>query len=251
MKLLNTMSSKIFTFTLLLVSMASFAQQNIIAVKSFNKVIVSPHIEVVFKAGEKEEVIIEHSSEPIEKLHVEVKNNTLQLYLDGAQHTSKKDLEYSSKNKNTPLYKGTVVKAIVVYKEAFTFSLRGEERILFESPIKSEKMTLNIYGESQVYMNDVTLKDLKVTIYGESFFKIEKGNIENQKIIAYGESNVNTLDAQSKSTKITAYGDGSFQFNVSDRLKIVSYGEPTVTYKGDATLDSGISIGEVEIVKLN
>lgn len=251
MNLLYKMSIKVLAITLLLFSTTVFSQNRNIAVNSFNKVIVSPHIEVTFKTGEKEEVIIEHISEPLEKFHVEVKKHTLQLYLDGAEYTTKKDIEKSSKNRTVPLYKGTVVKVIVVYKKAVSFSLRGEERIVFDSPVNSDRMTLNIYGESQVYMNDVELKDLKITIYGESFFKIEKGTVENQKITAYGESNVNTLDAQSKSTKITAYGDGSFQFNVSDRLKIVSYGEPTVTYKGNARLDSGISIGEVEIVKLN
>jgi len=102
-----------------------------------------------------------------------------------------------------------------------------------------------------VYLNDVTLQDLKVTIYGESYLKIQKGNIINQKITSYGESKVNTIEVDNKSTKVTAYGEPSFQFNVSEKLKIISYGEATVAYKGDAILDKGLSIGEVEIVKID
>ena len=233
----------------LCLSNALMAQSKTFDVEGFNKVIVSPHIEVIFKKGDKESVIIESMTEPIEKLKVEVKNRTLQLYLEGAKVITKSEKE--SNHTNVPLYKGTVVKATVIYKDVESYSLRGEERFLFESPIDAQKMTLNIYGESEVYLNDVTLKELNVAIYGVSFLKINKGAIDYQKITAYGESHVNLLDVTSKKTKITAYGDGSFQFNVSDELKVTSYGEPTVTYKGDAQVKHGLSFGEVSIVKLN
>jgi len=246
------------TVLIIILFVAFFFNTNVIISQSktfdvnpFDKVIISPHIEVVFKSGDKEAVIIESMTESIEKINVEVKGTTLQVYLDDAKTVtkSKKD-DYNTNYKNS-IYSGTVVNATVIYKKVKTFSLRGEERFDFESPIDSKKLTLNIYGESQVYMDEVTLQDLKVVIYGESYLKIKKGNIVNQKITSYGESKVNTLEADNKSTKVTAYGDGSFQFNVSENLKIVSYGEPTVTYKGEASLENGLSIGEVEIVKIN
>lgn len=118
-------------------------------VDGFNKIIVSPHIEVTFKKGDNESVIIESISEPIGKFKAEVKNKTLQLYLDGAKVTTKSEKE--ANDRKVPLYTGTVVKAIVIYKEVETFSLRGEERFLFESPIDAQKITLNIYGESEVF----------------------------------------------------------------------------------------------------
>ena len=225
------------------------AQSKIFEVEGFNKVIVSPHIEVTFKKGDTESVIVESISEPIGKFNVEVKNRTLQLYLDGAKVITKS--EKKSNYNKSPIYKGTVVKATVIYKEVETYSLRGEELFLFESPIKAEKLTFNIYGESEVYLKDVTLDELRVVIYGVSFLKIDKGAIAYQKITAYGESSINLLDVTSKRTNITAYGDGNFQFNVSDDLKVTSYGEPTVTYKGDAQVKHGLSFGEVSIVKMN
>lgn len=246
----NMSSLRAFLSILFLLSFNSLiSQTKTFDVEDFKKVIVSPHIEVTFKQGNKESVIIESILETIGKFNAEVKNKTLELYLDGAKVTTKSEKE--ADNKRVPLYKGTVVKVIVIYKDAESFSLRGEERFLFESPINTQKITLNIYGESQVYLNDVTLKELKVNIYGESFLKINKGEIIDQKITAYGASNVNLLDVTSKKTKITAYGDGSFQFNVSDELKVTSYGEPTVTYKGDAQVKHGLSFGEVSIVKMN
>jgi hypothetical protein len=239
----------ILTVSFIFCSSISNAQSQTFDIASFDKVIVSPHIEVIFKKGDKESVIVESSTEPIEKFNVEVKNNTLELYLDDAKMKTKSEKE--ANDRKVPTYKGTVITAIVTYKDVETFSLRGEERFVFESPIDSKKLALNIYGASQVQLNNVTLKELKIAIYGESFVKIDKGDIDFQQIRAYGESSVNLFDVTSKITKLTAYGDGSFQFNASEELKVTSYGEPTVTYKGDAKVKSGLSFGEVSIVKVN
>ncbi|MGJ8592334.1 MAG: head GIN domain-containing protein [Aquaticitalea sp.] len=239
----------VLSFSFLLNPLNSNAQSKTYQVSGYDKVIVSPHIEVVFKIGEKESVMVEFNTEPIEKFNVEVDNGTLELYLDDAKITTKSEKEIN--DRNVPLYKGTVIKAIVTYKNVDTFSLRGEESFVFESPIESKKLDLSIYGASQVQLNEVTLKELKIAIYGESFVRIDKGTVEFQQIRAYGESSVNLLEVNSQRTKLTAYGDGSFQFKASEELKVTSYGEPTVTYKGDAKLKNGLSFGEASIVKLN
>ncbi|MGY0392587.1 GIN domain-containing protein [Bizionia sp. KMM 8389] len=227
------------------------AQNKTFEVKHFDKVVVSPHLEVTFIAGTKESVIVEMLSESLEEINVVVKNKRLQIYLDDAKIITKKDVEKSQNNHNYDAYNGTVAKITVYYKKVKSFSLRGEERFLFSNAIVSDNMSFDIYGESQVTMKDVTLKDLKISIYGDSYILIENGSIENQRIIGYGESRVDLIDVNNKETKITAYGDGSYQCNVSDVLKIVSYGEPTIAYKGNAKLNQGLSIGEVNIIKIN
>jgi len=70
-------SKKINQITLLLCFLildivAVSAQTKIIAVEHFDKVIVSPHIQVDFIQGNEESVIIEDISIPMEKLNVEV-----------------------------------------------------------------------------------------------------------------------------------------------------------------------------------
>jgi hypothetical protein len=57
-------------------------------------------------------------------------------------------------------------------------------------------------------------------------------------------------DVNTQETKLTAYGDGTFKFNVSKKIKVTSYGESTVLYKGDATLKKGIVIGDSTIKKV-
>ncbi len=236
----------------LLFSNYTTAQFKVIDVETFDKIIVSPHIEVIFKKGEKESVSIESMTEPIKKLNVTVKNNTLNVYLDGAKITANKEKEViDGYKRKIPVYKGTVVKAVITYKNITVLDLRGEEKFVFESNLNTEKLRLKIYGESQVYINEANVQNFQVAMYGENYLEIKQGKIKHQKFTVYGESEVNTLNVKNMETKLTAYGDGVFQFNVSEKFKITSFGEATINYTGNPNLQKGIVIGETSISKMN
>ncbi|NNE75522.1 MAG: DUF2807 domain-containing protein, partial [Pricia sp.] len=91
---------------------------------------------------------------------------------------------------------------------------------------------------------------LTVSIYGESYLEVKNGSVEQQVYRAYGESEVNTLGMGNTSTKITAYGESNFRVKVSDRLKVTCFGEASINYKGDASVDTGLVIGEASIRKI-
>ena len=228
------------------------AQSKVIDVDTFNKIIVSPGIEVVFKEGTKESVSIESITVPMEKLNVIVENNALNIYLEGARITANKKQNYNNKTKfKTAVYKGTVVRAVVTYKKINALDLRGNEKFIFESKISTDKLNLKIYGESQVYINNIDILNLHTSIYGESYLEIQEGQITQQKFTAYGESKVNALNVESNETTLTAYGDGTFQFNVSEKLKITSYGEAVINYSGSAQVQKGLIIGNTKITNVN
>ena len=245
-------STHIFTiaFTLLAIQIG-LSQTKSVSVDSYNKVIVSPHVQVTFQQGDSETVTIESSTVSMDKINIEVNNKTLRIYLDGAKEVTKSEKtdEDGYKRKNS-IYKGTVVIATVTYKKLEELSLRGEEKFVCRSLLKGEKFRLKIYGESQVYLDKVDLGMLQTTIYGESYLELKEGSVGRQKITAYGETTVNTLGVESATAKITAYGEGSYRLNVSDNLKITAYGEATVAYKGNPHVDRGIIIGEAKIQKI-
>lgn len=233
-----------------LISTSVLAQDNTFTVSDFDSVIISPHISVTFKQGSEASVVVESITEPMEKFNVEVKNKTLSIFLDDARITTKNKKEKTEHyTRNKPIYKGTVAVLIVTYKDIKELDLRGEEKFLFESNIDTERLRLKIFGESEVIMNSVNLKTLQASLYGESHLEIMEGAVETQKITAYGETTVNTQNVESKETKLTAYGSGTFQLNVADRLKVTSYGEATIVYKGNPDVDKGIVIGETTIVR--
>jgi hypothetical protein len=227
------------------------AQKTIKLDSDFDKIIVSPHIEAIFKKGNEASVVIEDINVPVEKFQYELKKGTLQVYLEGAKtYTKNKKIVVRNSQRKVPLYKGRVVKVIITYAEVTTFSLRGEEKITFQTPLIQEECKLQIYGQSKVSIKKIIVDQLEVSLFGDSFLKMDTGSIKKQKITAYGASKVMASDVISEETKIRVYGDGTFKVNVSDKIKVTSYGEATVLYKGDATLKKGIVIGESTIKKV-
>jgi len=226
------------------------AQSKVIAVEHFKKVIVSPHIQVNFVMGDKESVIIESISVSEDKLNVEVSGSTLRIYLEGAKTVtkSKKSDDYEGKQ---DIYDGTIVEATLTYKTLEALSLRGEQKFVCESPLELDKFVLTIYGESNVLLNKVKMKNLNTTIYGESYLEIKSGAIGRHKIIAYGESEVNAIEVATKNAKVTAYGEADIRLMVADELKVTSYGEANISYSGDANVKKGIVIGDATIKKIN
>lgn len=221
-------------------------------VQNFDKVIVSPHIQVTFRQGEKESVTIEHIAVPMKKFNVEVDNGTLWVYLEGAKIVTKSEKVDNDQWKGKrSIYQGTKVKAIVTYKNLTQLSLRGEETFICESPLQTEDFKLKIYGESRVFLNKVQFAKLQTAIYGESYLEIKEGSIEKQKFTAYGESVVNTLAVANRNTKITAYGESSFRVNVEKELKVTAYGEATIAYTGNADVNKGIIIGNATVQEIN
>ncbi|SEB47804.1 Putative auto-transporter adhesin, head GIN domain [Tenacibaculum sp. MAR_2009_124] len=235
----------------LFISSLMSAQENINLTTNFDKIIVSPHIEVVFKKGNNSSIVIDDINVSREKFKYEIKNGTLQVYLEGAKtYTKSKKTQHEGYSRKTPLYKNRVVVLTITYTDVEVFSVRGEEKITFETPLKQQNCKLRIYGDSEVTINEVDLDKLGVTIYGESYLKLMKGSINRQKITAYGASKVMAYDVVSKETKVTAYGDGTYQVNASEKVKVTSYGEAKILYKGEASLKKGIVIGESTISKV-
>jgi hypothetical protein len=241
----------IFFTSLLFVNSSLNAQSKIKLKQPFDKIIVSPHIEAVFKKGSEPSIEIVDINVPVEKFKYELHKGILQIFLEGAKTytKNKKEVVRNSKRK-VPLYRGRVVKVIITYVDVKIFSLRGEEKIIFQTPLVQKECILRIYGKSEVTINSIEVDKLNVSIYGDSFLIMEKGSIKKQKITAYGASKVMASGVTSNETKITAYGDGIFKFNVLEKIKVISYGEATVLYKGNAKLKKGIVIGASTIRKI-
>jgi hypothetical protein len=235
----------IFTIT------STTAQEKTFNVKNFDKVIISPHIEVNLVAGNETSVLIENAKVSMDMINVEVEGNTLRVYLDGAKTVTKSERVSSDKWKGKrAIYNGTVATATITYKTLKNLSIRGEEIVKCKSDLTEDELKISLYGETKVYFEGLVLNELTVAIYGSSYLEIAKGNVERQVFRAYGESEVNTIGMENEKTKITAYGESNFRVKVSDRLKVTCYGETTINYEGDPDVDSGIIIGEAKVRKI-
>lgn len=239
-----------FAVLLLLIGIRATAQKK--AVDPFDKIIISPYIQVTFVQGNEESVIINDIEVDESKLHIEVDNKTLRVYLEGAKDIPKNEKDYSNGYKETyPLYNKTAVIATVTYKTLNELSIRGEEAQLCKSPINGEEFILRIYGESKVTLNELNLQQLYTTMYGESTLEIKSGSVKEQRYICYGEGKINSLAITGSSSRITAYGEADFKLNVSDRIKITAFGEAKVHYKGNPEIVKGLHFGDMSLNKID
>lgn len=222
------------------------------SVESFNKVIISPHIETTFVKGNEESVTILESTESEDKINIEVNVKTLRVYLDDAKEITKNEKVFiDGIERKVPIYKGKVLTILITYKNLDNLSLRGEQRTVCESLIDVDYFELKIYGESQVTFNEIDIKEFEVDIYGESQLTILKGITGNQNITAYGEGIINLLEVDNKISKLKAYGEAQFNIKASDQIKFTAYGEAKLRYKGNATVKTGLSFGDVTITQIN
>ncbi len=228
------------------------AQTKTYPVNHFDKVVVSPHIQVNFIQGDKETVVVDDTDVSLDKFNVEVKGKTLHVYLDDAKmYTKSEKMKYNGHKSSHPVYIGTKIQVTITYKNLEDLSLRGEEIYTCESLLETDKFSLNIYGESKVYINNVKFNSLNTKIYGESYLEIKQGTIGRQKFITYGESEINTLGVNNESAKITSYGESNVKLAVSKNLKVTAYGEAVIKYKGSPEVNKGIIIGNARIRKIN
>jgi hypothetical protein len=233
-----------------LIAAAAFAQTK--KTSPFNKVIVSPYIQVTLVQGDEESVTVNELHVDSDKLHIEVNDKTLRIYLEGAKDLPKNEKDYSNGYKETHhLYRNTSVVATITYKKLQSLSFRGEEDQLCKSPINGDKFLLKIYGESNVTFNEMNLEQLAATLYGEGSLEVKAGSIKYQKYTSYGESKVNTLAVNSSTGRVTAFGRADFKLNVTDRIKITSYGEAQLQYKGNPSIEKGLNFGDVVIAKMD
>ena len=242
---------KIFLSVLATQAITSVSAQTTM-LNHFDKVIVSPYIQVTLVQGNQESVTINDIHVDTSKLHIEVNGQTLRIYLTGAKDVPKYEKHYSDGYKDThPLYQNTSVVATITYKNLNTLSIRGEETQLCESPISGDDFRLRIYGESNVIFNEVNLQSMETTMYGEGSLEVKSGSVKDQKYLCYGEGKINSMAITGNTSRITAYGEADFTVNVSDRIKVTAYGDARVHYRGNPEIVKGIHIGDMTIDKLD
>lgn len=230
----------------------TLAQEKTFTPGSFEQVIISPHIEVIFEKADEESVVIEDIDVSMDKLNVEVKGNTLHIYLDDAKvYTKSEKVKYDDYKGKHAIYDGTIVSAKVYYKDLEEISLRGEETHKVDSVLDGEELTLKIYGESEVYLTEIEVEEFFATIYGEAYLEVKSGTATRQKITSYGEGEINTFGVQNTKAKVVAYGEGRVKLKVSDELKVTAYGEAKIHYKGSPMLNKGLVLGEATIHQIN
>ena len=224
------------------------AQERTESLKYFNKLVVSPHIELILIKGDQEQVVWDFKNISEDKLNVELDGKTLHLYLDKAKVTPK--LRKNPKNGwnyKESIYRNARVKAYVTYRDLESLEVRGAEMVISKDPLVSERFRLKLYGEGNAYFSSIEAEQFKASLYGEFGLDIGGGHAPLQSYRCYGENLVRAVQFEGQDVSATIYGESDLNLNASRNMKVSSLGEGKVFYKGAAELHKGLMLGETSI----
>lgn len=210
----------------------------------FNKLIVSPHINVVLQEGTEEKVEISSRRVDERDIHVDIDGQTLRIYLEGSRLTPRNVKENGM---SRDVYRDVDVTAYVTYKTLKKLSVRGDQRVVCESSLKGKKFKLKTFGDNQVILSGVETDFFKASMYGDNRVEIDGGKSAKQKYLSFGDNEVNARHYEADFTKTTSFGDGEFSFNTKDVIKVVAFGDADIQYRGGAYLERGLILGDSDI----
>ena len=248
MRTLKSATLYLVVTVIFLINLDAQAQVYTQKLKPFDKIVVSPVIEVILIKGEQESVRWEFSNVNQDKLNVDQRGSSVHLFLEGAKITPKNE-KYKDQgwNYKESVYKHARVKAHITYRELSAVEIRGEENVTSQDPIQSKSFKLKLYGDSDAYFRSIQAERFKAVLYGENTLEIEGGKAAKQSYRCYGENSVRTSHFKGEEVSTTIFGESDLNLNASGTMKVTSLGEGKVHYNGNAILNKGLILGETRI----
>lgn len=221
-----------------------------ITVDHFDKVVVSPHIQAVFKQGDQESIMIEELTISSEKMNIEVTDKVLKVFLHKAEAEVNMDDEQSVNWEDNSIYKGTIAKIVITYKDLGKLALVGEEKFTFIDKIQQKDIKLKLIGKTKIFIKEAAIENLDITSFGKNYLEVSSGVIPNQNITAFGEDELNLVNTENEITNIKSLGNAKMKLNVSKKLKVTSLGNAHIMYKGAAKVSKGVMLGNSKVEQL-
>lgn len=241
------MKKTILTIAMLAMGFVALSQEEVIRkVPSFDKVSVSPKINLVLEKGDKESVRIVYNNISSGKINVEVVGNKLRIYLDQARLVDKRE-RTSDNHSRVSMYQDVTVTAYVTFRHLKELEMRGEETLTCESEIDVDKFKLKVYGEAEVNLASLNTHKFKASLYGVNNIKIKSGESTHQVYRLFGENKIDTRGFESITASARIYGEGRLRMKATDEVRINSFGEPDIDISGNPHISRGIIIGRSHI----
>jgi hypothetical protein len=214
--------------------------------RSFDKIVVSPRINLVLIPGEKESIRIDYSGVDEEKIVVDQKGRKLHIYLKDARIFDigeRKDDMFDRRER----YRHATLTAYVTFRHLTLIETRGEGDVYCDGTITSKKLKIRAYGTTDVRLAYVDAATLKARLYGENTMTILDGDAGHLSYKMYGVNRIDTRGLQSVTSNTTIYGEGRITLNTTEEVHVNSFGEPSLYVSGDPIISKGIVIGRPNI----
>jgi hypothetical protein len=219
-----------------------------IRVNPFEKIVISPRIHVVLTQGEKESVSLQCNGVSSKKVNVISRGDRLLIYLDHARYVEKKmRVVENSYTRKANRYEDVSVTAYITYRDLNSIEIRGEQDLICDNKLTTNKLKLIAYGKTEMYLDTLAVDKLKVKLYGENRLRINNGTVAHQVYRLYGKNRIDNQGLVSETTKTSIYGEGVLRIFANEEVHINAFGEPLVKVDGQARVYKGLLIGKAEI----
>lgn len=240
----------LFAFCLLLIAgfPSAICQEVTQSLAHFEKIVVSPKINVVLQKGEKESITIKYENVREDELNLEIRNEKLHVFLDKSRFFPRQEKRQDGIcTFKRDKYRNANITAYITYVELKSIVVRGEEELSADESISSKKFKLRAYGAADIQLASLNTSKFKAKMFGENRLKINGGEIKNQKYRLYGNNKIDTKAIESETIATTIYGEGMMRVKASEEMTLNSFGEPMVQLSGTAFINKGIVIGNPHI----
>ena len=206
-------------------------------VESFTGIKVKSAISVYLSQGNEDAVAISSSDRSDnKKIKTEVKNGTLNIYLDNGFWNG-----WNWKEKNIKVY--------VSIRTIQLLDVSGASTIKITDPILSKNLRIEASGASTI-KGEIKATNIKLNLSGASNINI-KGIAGDAVIEASGASSLKSYDFVCESAKIEASGASSISISVIKEINAEASGASSINYKGTAAIIKSNSSGASSIKKKN
>ncbi len=234
--------------TLLFLSTLAIAQTESKPLAPFDRIVASQFVNVILERGKSESIRLEYAGIDPEVVNIKVRRKKLHIYLDDAKLVGKQDKYYYNGQKMTrSRYGKNSITAYVTYKDLRGIEIRGEESLVCNGTINSDKFKLKVYGESEVSLSSLQTNKFRASIFGANKIEIKAGMAGHQLYRIFGENKIDTQNLTSNTTNSRIYGEGRLTVNANDELKITAFGEPEIRLTGPAHINRSIILGRADI----
>lgn len=225
----------------------TFAQEIKRELKSFDRIIASPRVNLILKKGDKESIRLVYHDVSESKINIDVSNHTLHLYLDNARKVEKMDPYEPNHGHRRNMYDGVSITAYVTYTYLEGLEIRGNQELTCYDPIESDEFRLRAYGENEITLASLKTDFFKATLYGTNDLKISKGKVVEQKYKLYGENKIDTRELKSAYASASIFGEGHVKLNSTEEVRVDAFGEPNIYVDGGAHVSRRLIIGRTNI----
>jgi hypothetical protein len=194
-------------------------------VKQFNSIGLSVSGDLILVQGSPQKVVLEGSSEDLDKIETEV---------DGSS------LEIKSKSHFSRIGR---IKIYITVENIEALAVSGSGSIVAQGPVKTDHLNLAVSGSGKITLNDLKVNSINSAVSGSGAINLSGSNakVNNHDIAISGSGNVFAENIETQVVKVGISGSGSCKVFATDKLEAGVSGSGDVYYKGGATVDAAVS----------